>query len=414
MRYTALFLIAALAISSAYVVSEAEFDVTPALVETESKRYNFGDVVELLETSSGLAESVKDRILKFMNDYVDNLKKEAKKQDELHAKNEQECAEEEKFRTSEIEDGEKSGAAAYNHRETCQANLNLARSIYESGKANLQEVTAMLKNAHERRAGEAELNRRNTKNLNKAVGGVQQCLKLLQELEASVNGRPKAFIQEVNSLLAISITTGHHESMIPVYESLVEMNANGGITSADVAKVQALLDKQLKNFETAVADVATREAKQQKEYEAEVKDLEAAIARLQHQIVDADKQVDAMEGCVKQESGIYTMATQKVKRNKELLAHSIAICDADNRAYEAAVANRIREMRLIKQLEKAMVHLAKRYLSATLPKVGKVINLVKTKGDTVSKREQYRVCHILKVHNIQDADCDKLQQDITV
>lgn len=414
MRYTALFLIAALAVSSAYVVSEAEFDITPALIESEASRPNFGDVVELLETSEGLAESVKDRILKFMNDYVENLKKEAHKQDELHAKNQQECAEEEKFRTKEIEDGEKSAAASYNHRETCQANLNLARSIYEQGKANLQEVTAMLKNAHERRAGEAELNKRNTKNLNKAVSGVEICLKLLNELEASVNGRPKAFIQEVNALLAISISTGHHEHMIPVYESLVEMNANGGITSADVAKVRSLLDTQLKNFESAIKDVATREAKQQKDYEAEVKDLEAAIARLQNQIVKADKQVDAMEGCVKQESGIFDMATQKVKRNKELLAHSIAICDADNRAYEAAVANRIREMRLIVQLEKAMVHLAKRYLAATLPKVGKVINLVKTKGDTVSKREQYRVCHILKVHNIQDADCDKLQQDITV
>lgn len=414
MKYTALCLIAALAISSAYVVSEAEFDVTPALAQTEQKRADFGDVVELLETSSGLAESVKDRIVKFMQDYEANLIKEGHKQDELHAKNVAECEAEEKFRTKEIEDGEKSEAASYNHRNTCQANYDLAKQILEQGEAFLTEHKAMLSNAHERRAGERELNSRNKKNLEKAVSGVQFCLKLLDELESNVNARPKAFIQEVNALLAISITTGHHEHMIPVYESLVEMNANGGITSADVAKVRGLLDTQEKNFNKAIADVDAREAAQQKAYEAEVKKLEAIIATLQNQIVRSQKQADAMEACVKQETGIYDLSKAKISRNKELLAHSIAICDADQKAYEAAVRNRIREMRLIKQLEKAMVQLAKRYLAATLPKVGKVIDLVKTKADTVSKREQYRVCHILKVHNIQDADCDKLQQDITI
>jgi hypothetical protein len=258
------------------------------------------------------------------------------------------------------------------------------------------------------------LNKRNHENLTKAIKGISACLSLLDELEADVNKRPKAFIQEVNALLAVTISTGHHEGMIPVYESLVEMNANGGITSSDINNVRALLDKQLKNFESAAKDVGAREAAQDKAYKAEVADLTAAIDRLNNQIVRANKQADAMEACVKQETGIYEMAKDKVKRNKELLVHALAMCEADNQAYQAAVSNRIREMRLIKQLEKAMVHLAKRYLAATLPKVGNVIKLVKTKGDTVSKREQYRVCHILKVHNIQDPDCDKLHQDITV
>lgn len=189
-------------------------------------------------------------------------------------------------------------------------------------------------------------------------------------------------------MLLATASTSHIEKTLPVYSAMIQMGTQGDFNPEDVATVREKIEEIQENVDAAITELDQDEANNKASYDAKKAELQGLIAKLTNQKTRAASYKVEMDACVESETEIYNMADAKWTNNKELLAHAIQICEANEAEFEASKKSRARELKLLNQLEYAIKELEKSYAGSVLPKVDQIIEVKKTQEQQDDERAQ--------------------------
>ena len=387
-------LIAVFAVSAlAYHIEQApSFHLDQAMFQQQaSEKRSYTDLINLIQTGGFNQEN--NQVNEFLAGMKKDLLEEEAQHDQLHAKQTQECEEEEVFRTKEISDGRKSRAASKVQRDLCEAERNEAKSIEAIGEAGITSNQNLLDELIRERKAQVEEYKSRKAALGKLAGVFQEMISMIDQFVSAAEAPvPTAFLQKMNVLLAMSIKFNKYEQVMPLYNSFMQMTANPNDVSFSVEDVTAVREqvKTLQeNYENAEKELEEEEVANLAAFKARKATLEDLIAGYTNQRNRAIAYGKKMQACFEQESDIYRMADEKVKNNVALRKHAREMCQADAEKYRSVKKAIDRELRLLTQLEYAIKQLGADYANKVLPKANNLINVTETGDDNDGIDETY-------------------------
>ena len=276
-------LIAVFAVSAlAYHIEQApSFHLDQAMFQQQaSEKRSYTDLINLIQTGGFNQEN--NQVNEFLAGMKKDLLEEEAQHDQLHAKQAQECEEEEVFRTKEISDGRKARAAAKVQRDLCEAERNEAKSIQAIGEAGITSNQNLLDELIRERKAQVEEYKARKAALGKLAGVFQEMISMIDQFVTAAEAPvPTAFLQKMNVLLAMSIKFNKYEQVMPLYNSFMQMTANPNDISFSVEDVTAVREqvKNLQeNYENAEKELEEQEAANLAAFKARKATLEDLIA----------------------------------------------------------------------------------------------------------------------------------------
>mmetsp|Transcript_18571 Transcript_18571/g.16175 ORF Transcript_18571/g.16175 Transcript_18571/m.16175 type:complete len:408 (-) Transcript_18571:308-1531(-) len=379
-----------------YSVKEAPtFHMDSALLEQmkpQNNKKSFSDIMVMIQ--SGGFQGSDSRIYEFLNEFRSQIAAEAQEHQELHATQVQQCADEKEFRKSEMNTAKNSRSAADGKRAECASESATAATLQQIAETYLTIYGNQLENLEAFRKQQIKTYETRSKKLSDAATAIADALDILSEfeVEAGLNAEGQAtvttLLQACNVMLLATASTSHIEKTLPIYSAMIQMGTQGDFNPEDVATVREKIEEIQANVDAAITELDEDEVNNKAAYDAKKAELQGLIAKLTNQKTRAASYKVEMDACVESETEIYNMADAKWTNNKELLAHAIQICEANEAEFAASKKSRARELKLLNQLEYAIKELEKSYAGSVLPKVDKIIEVKKTQEQQDDERAQ--------------------------
>jgi chromosome segregation ATPase len=294
----------------------------------------------------------------------------------LYTQQVQECSEEEAFRTSEINNAQAALTVSQEHLSTAQSETTRASNLLDLSTAALAQYNNQIDILNQTRAATHAVYVGHSASLQNALSQISIALDYLNDFELAAEGVvPSSFVQVVNSLLALTVKTGHSHKVLPVYKKLLQAHAKQQLDLDDVTEVRELILTLQSNLEESQIDIDNNEDASVAAYNNQLAVLNGVVARLNNEINASNAYLANLADIITQETSISTMAQGKITRNQDLLTQAQTTC-ADNAAeFQSAETARANQIELIGQLESAVKTLESEYDQELLPEISDIISV---------------------------------------
>jgi len=372
----AIVLVFGLAISSMAVYKKAKpFKADVRSVEALQKKQTvtFGDFVNFFQSHTFQQN---DQLVGFLDNLNNQILQEHEDHLNLYTEQREECSEEFDFRQSEID-------AATDSIDRSQTQLHLAQGE-QTRAANLADLAGQSLNIYSQqlddlrvaRAGQVALYNQRRESIDNAVTQVREAQNVLDEFELEATGVvPVAFVQMINSLLAITVRTGHSHKVLPIYTKLIQSQARQSFDVSDIQELRDLFDGVLDNLFNSGNTIDDQESDDSSTFEESQAYLVDVIARLNDQLNLSAEYIARLGGIIEQETSISLEANGKIARNGELLEQAHGLCDDADVEFQQGESIRRGQLELISQLKTAVQALEVQYAQTLLPNIEDLVSL---------------------------------------
>jgi len=376
MRTLAIVLVFGLAISTLAVYKKAKpFKADIKSIEAIQKKttVTFGDFVSFFQSHT-FQEN--DQLIGFLDNLNTQILHEHEEHLNLYTEQRAECAEEYEFRQEEIDAATDSLSRSQNQLHIAESEQTRAANLADLATQSLNIYTQQLDDLRLARAGQVALYTQRRSSIDDAVGQVREAQNILDEFELQAQGVvPTAFIQMINSLLAMTVRTGHSHKVLAIYTKLIQSQVRQSFNVADIQELRDLFDAVLDNLAQSGNAIDDQEADDSTTFEESQAYLVGVIARLNDQLNKSAEYISRLAGIIEQETSISLEANGKVARNSELLNQAHGLCDDADAEFEQGESIRRGQLELISQLKTAVQALEVQFDQSLLPNIQDLANL---------------------------------------
>jgi hypothetical protein len=315
-----------------YVIKKAHpFKLDIEAVEKEvpaASVVSFSDILNLFQAET-LDNDAKDRLTEFLDGLKAKLIAEHQQHLELYTQQRQQCSDEFAFRNGEINDATAALDASNTHRSLAEGDKQIAENLKDLAANALSIYSAELDALNVARAGQIALYKLHSSDLQNSLDQIEICLDYLNDFELEAEGSiPSSFIQQINTLLALSVKTGHTHKILPIYNKLLQSHARqGGLNLNDIAELRELIVTLKSHAQESSIALDQQEADNKAAFDDASAGLNNVIDGLNAQIASSNIYIGKLGDIITQEISIETMAQGKIARNTDLLAQAHAVCD---------------------------------------------------------------------------------------
>jgi hypothetical protein len=376
MRTLAIVLVFGLTISSMAVFKKAKpFKADVRSIEALQKKQTvtFGDFVNFFQTHTFQQN---DQLVGFLDNLTNQILQEHEDHLNLYTEQREEFQSEFSFREEEIE-------AATEALDASQTQLHLAQGE-QTRAANLADLAGQALNIYNQqlddlrvaRAAQVALYTQRRESLDDAVSAINEAQNILDEFELEAQGVvPIQFVQMVNSLLAITVRTGHSHKVLPIYTKLIQSQARQSFDVSDIQELRDLFDVVLDNLLSSGNAIDDQEADDASSFEDAQAYLVDVIGRLNNQLNLSAQYIERLAGIIEQETSISLEANGKIARNTELLEQAQGLFDDAEVEFQQGESIRRGQLELISQLKTAVQALEVQYAQQLLPNIEDLVSL---------------------------------------
>jgi len=376
MRTLAIVLVFGLTISSMAVFKKAKpFKADVRSIEALQKKQTvtFGDFVNFFQTHTFQQN---DQLVGFLDNLTNQILQEHEDHLNLYTEQREEFQSEFSFREEEIE-------AATEALDASQTQLHLAQGE-QTRAANLADLAGQALNIYNQqlddlrvaRAAQVALYTQRRESLDDAVSAINEAQNILDEFELEAQGVvPIQFVQMVNSLLAITVRTGHSHKVLPIYTKLIQYQARQSFDVSDIQELRDLFDVVLDNLLSSGNAIDDQEADDASSFEDAQAYLVDVIGRLNNQLNLSAQYIERLAGIIEQETSISLEANGKIARNTELLEQAQGLFDDAEVEFQQGESIRRGQLELISQLKTAVQALEVQYAQQLLPNIEDLVSL---------------------------------------
>lgn len=365
--------------SFAYTATKVHpFKLDVEAVEKEvpaANAFSFKDILTLFQSES-LESGATDRLYEYLQAEKEKLIREHQQHLELIIDEREQCKEEKSFRNNEITDAQAALQASTEHKELCTDEKSRAENLKDLAIQALAIHQAQLDATNANRASQVAIYQSRSASLKDVLAKIELAFDALNEFESVAHGSlPANFLQIVNTLLALSVKTGHSHHVLPIYNKLLQTHSKQYYDVNDVADLRALFQQVKENAQTALHELDEQEARDKQIYDETVEEITSIINKLNSQVAESDNYITRMSDCITQETSIGTLASGKIERNTELLNQAEILCEDQEAEYQQADAARTHQLELLGQLESAIQTLEAEYHENLFPEIGTIIDV---------------------------------------
>jgi len=312
----------------------------------------------------------------FLDGLTSQIQEEHNQHLAMYTEQRAECQAEFDFRDSEVADAQDSFDRSQTQLNLCASEESRATNLGDLASQALNIYNAQLDDLRTARAAAIALFNQRITSLDNAVVQVNEGINILDEFELSAQGVvPPSFIQVVNSLLAVTVRTGHSHKVLPVYSKLLQSHSKQSFDVTDIEEVRDLLQEILGNLEESHNTVEDQEAADAVAFADAETALLAVISRLNDQVTQSADYASRMDSCVQQEESISLQAQGKIDRNNDLNAQAHTLCDDADAEFQQGESTRRGQLELLGQLRSAVQALEAQYGESLLPNIEELVNL---------------------------------------
>jgi len=179
----------------------------------------------------------------------------------------------------------------------------------------------------------------------------------------------------INSLLAITVRTGHSHKVLPIYTKLIQSQSRQSFDVSDIQELRDLFDGVLDNLFNSGNTIDDAESEDSATFEESQAYLVDVIARLNDQLNLSAEYIARLAGIIEQETSISLEANGKIARNGELLEQAHGLCDDADVEFQQGESIRRGQLELISQLKTAVQALEVQYAQSLLPNIQDLVGL---------------------------------------
>jgi len=376
MRTLAIVLVFGLAISSMAVFKKAKpFKADVQAVESLKKKQTvtFGDFVTFFQSHTFQQN---DQLVGFLDNLNNQILQEHEDHLNLYTEQREECNEEYEFRQDEIESAEDSLDRSQTQLHLAQGEQTRAANLADLAGQSLNIYNQQLDDLRVARAGQVALYTQRRESIDNAVNQVREASNILDEFELEATGVvPVQFVQMINSLLALTVRTGHSHKVLPIYTKLIQSQSKQSFDVSDIQELRDLFDGVLDNLFDAGNTIDDQESEDSATFEESQAYLVDVIGRLNDQLNLSAEYISRLAGIIEQETSISLEAQGKIARNGELLEQAHGLCDDADLEFQQGESIRRGQLELISQLKTAVQALEVQYAESLLPNIQDLVGL---------------------------------------
>jgi hypothetical protein len=376
MRTLAIVLVFGLAVSSMAVFKKAKpFKADIKSIEALQKKetVTFGDFVNFFQTHTFQQN---DQLISFLDNLNNQILQEHEDHLNLYTEQREECSDEFDFRASEISNAEDSLGRSQTQLHLAQGEQTRAANLADLAGQSLNIYNQQLDDLRVARAAQVALYTQRRESLDNAVTQVQVAQNILDEFELEAQGVvPVQFVQLINSLLALTVRTGHSHKVLPIYSKLIQSQAKGQFDVSDIQELRELFDAVLDNLYSSGNTIDDQENDDAATFAESQDYLVGVIGRLNDQLNLSADYISRLAGIIEQEQSISLEAQGKIARNTELLDQAHGLCDDADLEFQQGESIRRGQLELISQLKTAVQALEVQYAEQLLPNIEDLVSL---------------------------------------
>jgi phenylalanyl-tRNA synthetase alpha subunit len=286
---------------------------------------------------------------------IDDLQSDEQKHQKVLEEMTAKCTDEDKFRSTEVADAEKSIRNAVASRDTCQQHLNKATELLEEAKKLLEAEVQKKKERTEIRKSEHDIYVKTKQEYDQAINFLNEFIKMVGERFGGKAAIP-SFIEMSENLLRHSSKIGKVEAAVPVLIMMTKYvsAAAGDYQSWNGSDASKTLVEKLRGLlatiESDLEKITQLENQRQADFNAFLIKVNKNIDDLNANIVRLTEQIRTNKECVARENAIITEATNKLTRNKDLKEKALRMCEKFVKEVEQAQKARRTEIEVVREI----------------------------------------------------------------